>query len=241
MPGRAQPLAVTPTMVKALMIHSAQLNSPNRNNIERRYFGAGLPDDPTSVLYDSDSSFTTLFELDIVDSTKWRKAPYPIPPALRDVNGKFKGEVIITVAYASALDPAAGVEYVRFNVDVGFGTLAQDVDGKLQFNGAVPAEGEPGTTGFEKAQLENGGKWSPVKTYRRIFQGKGGDQWALQAGLLRREFEPRLLQPLRVIILVTLRATDENMNVYREGRQELDARNWLTQDISPRIDIPVGT
>lgn len=238
--GRAQPLAVTPTMVKALMIHSAQLNSPDRSNIERRYFGAGLPDDPTSVLYDSDSSFTTLFELDIVDSTKWRKAPYPIPPSLRDANGKFKGEVIITVAYAPALDPAAGAEYVRFNVDVGFGTLAQDVDGKLQFNGAVPAEGEPGTTGFEKAQLENGGKWSPVKTYRRIFQGKGGDQWALQAGLLRREFEPRLQHPLRVIILVTLRATDGNMNVYREGRQELTARNWLTQDLSQRIDLPIG-
>lgn len=239
LPGRAQALTVTPTMVKALMIHSAQLNSPDRNNIERRYYGAGLPDDPSSVLYDSDSSFTTLFELDIVDSTKWRKSPYPIPPALRDVNGKFKGEVIITAAYAPILDSAAGAEYVRFNVDVGFGTLEQDNDGKLQFKGAVPAQGEPGTTGFEKAQLENGGKWSPVKIFRRVFQRKSGDQWALQAGLLRREFEPILQQPLRVIILVTLRATDGNMNVYREGRQELEARNWLTQDLSQRINISV--
>ena len=125
-------------------------------------------------------------------------------------------------------------------MDIGFGTLSEDADGKLQFKGAVPAEGEPGTTGFEKAQLENGGKWSPVKTYRRIFRGKIGDQWALQASLLRREFEPRLLQPLRVIILVTLRATDGNMNVYREGRRELEARNWLTQDLSQRIDVPVS-
>lgn len=240
LPGRVQPLAVTPTMVKALIIHSAQMNSPDRNNIERRYFGAGLPDDPMSVLYDSDSSFTTLFELDIVDSTKWRKSSYPIPPVLRDSNGKFKGEVIITAAYAPNLDSGAGAEYVRFNVDIGFGTLSEDADGKLQFKGAVPAEGEPGTTGFEKAQLENGGKWSPVKTYRRIFRGKIGDQWALQASLLRREFEPRLLQPLRVIILVTLRATDGNMNVYREGRRELEARNWLTQDLSQRIDVPVS-
>lgn len=239
LPGRALPVNVSPTMVKALMIHSAQLNSPTRSNFERRYFGAGLPDDPASLLYDSDSSFTTMFELDIVDSTKWRKTPYPIPPSLRDANGKFKGEVIITAAYAPPLNPGAGAEYVRFNVDISFGTLSPNADGNLQLEGQVPAEGEPGTTGFEKAQLEHGGKWSPVKIYRRAFTGKAGAQWALQANLLRREFEPKLQVPLRVFILVTLRATDGNTNIYREGRQELAARNWLTQDLSQRVDVPV--
>nr|WP_238380063.1 S8 family anti-phage peptidase IteS [Janthinobacterium sp. Marseille] len=241
LPGRQQALAVSPTMVKALMIHSAQLNSPDRNNVERRYFGAGLPADPASVLYDSNASFTTLFELDIVDSTKWRKTPYPIPASLRDEQGKLKCEVIITAAYAPPLDSSAGAEYVRFNVDVGFGTLMPDEDGKLQFKGEVPAYGEPGTVGFEKAQVENGGKWSTVKTYRRVFKAKAGDQWALQAMLLRREFEPRLAHPLRVIILVTLRAIDGNQNIYSEGRQELVARNWLTQDLSQRIEVPIRT
>ncbi|WP_188379855.1 S8 family anti-phage peptidase IteS [Oxalicibacterium faecigallinarum] len=240
-PLRSTPLAVTPTMVKALMIHSAQLNSPDRNSFERRYYGAGLPDDPVSVLYDTDSSFTALFELDIVDSTKWRKTPYPIPPSMRDENGKLKGEVIITVAYAPPLNPGAGAEYVRFNVDVGFGVLTQDAAGKMSFNGEVPADGEPGMSGFEKAQLEHGGKWSTVKTYRREFQGKSGDQWAVQAGLLRREFEPPLVRPLRVIILITLRSTDGNQNIYREGRQELEARNWITQDLSQRVDVNLRT
>jgi hypothetical protein len=69
------------------------------------------------------------------------------------------------------------------------------------------AEGELGTTGFEEAQVEHGGKWSPVKTYRRSFpKGAAGNVWALQATLLRRAFEPPLAQPLRVVIAVTLRS-----------------------------------
>ena len=121
-PNRTHAVTVTPNLVKALLIHSAQLNSPERPAIERRYFGAGMPTVVTDIFYDSDDSFTMLFELDIADTTKWRKAPFPIPSSLM-VDGKFRGEVIITAAYAPPLNPTAGAEYVRFNVDVGFGTL----------------------------------------------------------------------------------------------------------------------
>ncbi|NHZ61248.1 S8 family anti-phage peptidase IteS [Massilia genomosp. 1] len=241
LPGRPYDVAVSPTMVKALLIHSAQLNSPERGMAERRYYGTGLPGDPMMVLYDSDSSFTMLFELDIVDTMKWRKAPYPIPPSLLH-NGKLRGEVIMTVAYAPPLDPAAGAEYVRFNVDVGFGTFSPNPGGEPRFNGCVPAEGELGTTGLEEAQVEHGGKWSPVKVYRRRFpKGVAGDTWGLQATILRRAIEPQLAQPLRVVIAITLRALDDNPNVYGEGRTLLAASNWISQDLSLRVDVPVRT
>jgi subtilisin family serine protease len=237
--GRANPLTASPVMVKALMIHSAQLGAPERAAFERRYYGAGMPGDPTAVLYDSDSSFTMLFELDIVDSMKWRKAPFPIPPSLIH-EGKLKAEVLITAVYAPPLDPSKGAEYVRFNVDVGFGRLSTNAKGNLAFQGCIPAEGELGTTGFEEAQVEHGGKWSPVKTYRRSFsKGAAGNTWALQATLLRRAFEPPLAQPLRVVIAVTLRSLDGNPNVYEEGRRLLAATNWLSQDIAARIAVPV--
>lgn len=241
LPGRPYDVAVSPTMVKALMVHSAQLNSPERDIAERRYYGAGMPGDPMMVLYDSDSSFTMLFELDIVDNMKWRKTPYPIPPSLLH-NGKLRGEVIMTVAYAPPLDPAAGAEYVRFNVDVGFGTFTPNPDGEPRFKGCVPAEGELGTTGLEEAQVEHGGKWSPVKVYRRRFpKGVAGDTWGLQATILRRAIEHHLAQPLRVVIAITLRALDDNPNVYGEGRTLLAASNWISQDLSLRIDVPVRT
>jgi hypothetical protein len=104
----------------------------------------------------------------------------------------------------------------------------------------VPAEGELGTTGFEEAQVEHGGKWSPVKTYRRAFpKGAAGTTWALQATLLRRAFEPPLAQPMRAVIIVTLRALDDNPLVYEEGRRLLAASNWQHQDIAARIEVPV--
>ncbi|MFZ6800085.1 S8 family anti-phage peptidase IteS [Undibacterium sp. Di24W] len=238
-PGRANPLTASPVMVKALMIHCAQLGAPDRTALERRYYGAGMPGDPTAVLYDSDSSFTMLFELDIVDSMKWRKAPFPIPPSLIH-EGKLKAEILITAVYAPPVDPTKGAEYVRFNVDVGFGRLSTNAKGNLAFQGCVPIEGELGTTGFEEAQVEHGGKWSPVKTYRRSFpKGATGNVWALQATLLRRAFEPPLAQPLRVVIVVTLRSLDGNPNVYQEGRRLLAATNWLNQDIAARIVVPV--
>jgi serine protease AprX len=241
LPGRPYDVEVSPTMVKALMVHSAQLNSPERGIAERRYYGAGLPGDPGVVLYDSDSSFTVLFELDIIDTMKWRKAPYPIPPSLLH-EGKFRGEVIITAVYSPPLDPSAGAEYVRFNVDVGFGTFTANPGGEPHFKGCVPALGELGTTGLENAQVEHGGKWSPVKIYRRRFpKGMAGDTWGLQATLLRRAVEPQLAQPLRVVIAVTLRALDDNQDVYGEGRRLLAASNWISQDLSQRVDVPVRT
>lgn len=223
------------------MIHSAQLDAPERGAIERRYYGAGIPGDPIAVLYDSDSSFTTLFELDIVDSMKWRKAPFPIPPSLIH-EGKLRAEVIITAVYAPPLDPSKGAEYVRFNVDVGFGRLSTNGKGGYAFHGCVPADGELGTTGFEEAQVEHGGKWSPVKTYRRSFsKGVADGTWALQATLLRRAFEPPLAQPLRVVIAVTLRALDGNPGIYHEGRRLLAGMNWLTQDIAVPVNVSVRT
>ncbi|NQE28213.1 peptidase [Herbaspirillum seropedicae] len=237
--ARKHRFTVTPNIVKALLVHSAEINSPERSATEKRYFGSGTPLDPLSVLYDSNSSFTMMFELDITESTKWRKSPFPIPPSLFKA-GKLNCEVIITAAYAPVLDPNAGAEYVRVNVDVGFGLLEPDATGKIQFKGQVPAKGELGTTGHEQAQVEYGGKWSPIKIYRRSFpNGKSGTNWALQATLLKRALEPRLAKPVRVIIIVTLRALDNNPNIYEEGQRALAATNWIREPLPARTPITV--
>jgi hypothetical protein len=190
--NRRNPIPVSPTLVKALIVHAAELNSPPRTVRERRYFGAGIPSDPVGVLYDSDSSFTLMFEIDLVDGAKWRKAPYPIPESLL-VNGKLRAEVIMTCAYASPLNGDAGAEYVRFNASIGFGTLEPNEKGALEFAGQLPGDYEEGSHGFESAQIEHGGKWAPVKVFRRSMKnGVAGNVWAVQASVLRREFEPIL-------------------------------------------------
>lgn len=236
---RQHGLTPSPTLIKALMIHSAELASPPRTPVHRRYYGAGIPSDPMAVLYDGPDSFTLVFEADLTPGTKWRKAPYPIPLSLL-VDGKFRGEVVMTGVYAPPLDGTAGAEYVRANVELGFGLLQPDEDGDLQFKGQVPMKGEKGTDGMEKAQVEHGGKWSPVKIHRRVFTGVTGTSWALQASMMRRANEPVGQDPLRTVIIVTLRSVDGNDDIYNEGARALAATNWVTQQLPVRVPININ-
>ncbi len=70
-----------------------------------------------------------------------------------------------------------------------FGVL----DGE-SMKGKVPMEGEKGSSGYESAQIEHGGKWSPVKIHRQRFpNGISGDVWVLQAKVMLRANEPYFL------------------------------------------------
>lgn len=229
--GRAG-LTPTPSLVKALMIHAAQLSSPAYDTIERRYFGAGRPDDILRTLYDSDDSFTLVFQAEVVQGMKWRKTPYPIPSALMH-NGKFRGEIIITAAYAPPLDPSAGSEYVRANIELSFGK----VDGNT-IKGMVPMEGEEGQSGYESAQVEHGSKWSPIKVHRTRFpNGVDVDQWGLQASVVLRAYELPQEKSLPVSILVTLRALDGNPQVRSDGLRELNLQNWIHSPLPIRVPV----
>jgi hypothetical protein len=228
-------LQANPALVKALMIHASQLSGPAYTGWERRYFGAGLPQDALTVLFDRDDSFTLVFEASLIPGAwRWRKSNYPIPAALRH-QGKLRAEVIITAVYAPPLNATYGAEYVRANLELGFGV--EDDDG---FKGKVPLLGEEGTTGYEAEQVEYGGKWAPVKVHRRKFpQGVSGEAWALNAKLMLRAFEPPLQEALKAYIVVTLRATDGDARVHTQGLQALQASNWVMHQLPVRVPIVV--
>lgn len=238
--ARPHGLAPSPSLVKALLIHSAELSSPQRTPEHRRYFGAGMPVDPMAVLYDSSNSFTLVFEVDLVTGTKWRKDRYPIPDSML-VDGKLSGEVILTAVYSPPVDGSAGAEYVRANLEVGFGILAPDEDGTMQFHGRAPMKSEKGSSGLETAQIEHGGKWSPVKSHRKVFSRTSGENWALQASMMRRANEPAAEAPMRAVIIVTLRSLDEGADIYNEGARALAAANWVTQTLPLTVPINVIT
>ncbi|MCZ8076670.1 MAG: S8 family peptidase [Paucibacter sp.] len=227
-------LTAKPSMVKALMVHAAHLTSPDYSPKERRYYGAGRPPEVLRTLYDTDDSFTLVFEANLVPGRRWRKSPFPIPAALLTEDGKFRGEIVITAVYAPPLDPNAGSEYVRANVELSFGVL----DDSGHIHGRVPMEGEAGTSSYETVQIEHGGKWSPVKLHRKAFpKGCAGQNWALQAAVVLRANEPPLSKPLNVAIAVTLRALDGNPEVHSDGVRALNALNWATQTLPARVPI----
>lgn len=227
-------LTPTPALIKALMIHSAQLSSPDYEAFERRYHGAGRPEAILKCLYDSDDSFTMVFQADLVPGMRWRKTPYPIPNALLH-QGKFRGEIIITAAYAPPVDPSAGSEYVRANVELSFG----EIDGN-NIKGKVPMDGEEGQSGYEAAQVEHGSKWSPVKVHRKSFpNGTSVETWGLQATAMLRAFEPSLTHALPVTIIVTLRALDGNPDVRSDGLRALTQTNWIHSALP--VHTPIRT
>lgn len=228
-------LQANPSLVKALMMHAAQLSGPAYEPWERRYYGAGFPKDALSVLFDRDDSFTLVFEASLIPGAwRWRKTNYPIPDALRH-QGKFRGEVIITAAYAPPLDASYGSEYVRANLELGFG-----VDDGENFHGQVPQLREKGSAGYEAEQIEHGGKWSPVKVHRKKFpQGIAGDVWALNATLTLRALQPQLATDLKTYIVVTLRAVDGDPRVHTQGIQAVQAANWIHHSLPVRVPVTV--
>lgn len=197
-----------------------------------------MPSDPMAVLFDSSNSFTLVFEVDLVTGTKWRKGQYPIPASML-AGGKLSGEVVLTAVYSPPVDAAAGAEYVRANLEVGFGTLEPDDDGVAQFRGRVPMKWEQGSDGLESAQVEHGGKWSPVKIHRKVFSGTTGSNWALQASMMRRANEPPAEAPMRAVIIVTLRSINEDGDIYNEGARALASANWVTQSLPLTVPINV--
>lgn len=225
----------SPALVKAVMIHAAQLASPEYDAYQRRFFGAGRPDDVLRALYDSDDSFTLVFQANLVPGNmRWRKTPYPMPDVLMQ-DGRFRGEIIMTAVYAPPLDSNAGSEYVRANVELSFGLIEGNT-----ITGKVPMESDEGQSGYEIAQIANGSKWSPVKVHRNAFpRGISGTNWGVQATALLRAYEPDLTEPLPVHIIVTVRSLDGDTQVRAAGMRALAQRNWVQTPLPVHVPIRV--
>jgi hypothetical protein len=224
---------VTPVLVKALMIHNAMLRAPEREGWERRFYGHGQPGPVADCLLAADDSFTLVFEPKLVDRLKWTTHPYPVPDCLL-VDGKFRGEILLTLCYAPPLSEQFGAEYVRANVDVSFGGYVLNDDGNPEIRGLVPFVVDGAAeSNREAAQVEHGYKWSPVKTYRKRFpRGQAVPEvLALQASLTRRASERPHDQPLPVVIICTLRALSPELPVYQQGLQKLRNTAWVATDL----------
>lgn len=231
---------VVPELVKALMIHSAALNSPDRPPSERHYHGFGVPESPLETLFCAPDCFTLLFQADVMDSTHWVKTPYPIPACLRPAPDKFRGEIVMTLCYAPPVDGSAGEEYIRANINASLGNYEQDAAGKWHHKAIVPLETPPWADLHEEAQIDHGFKWSPVKVYRKRFtRGTHVGALRLKLELLRRAGEIAQPRPQRAYVLVTLRGLAPDQPVYNDGIVALRQSNWVAQSIAQAVHIHV--
>ncbi|WP_454843219.1 S8 family peptidase [Rahnella aceris] len=227
--------------VKALIIHSAMLeNNGVTDPKEINYVGFGVPHESTKDLLScKPNEITFLFEVDTREGIEFGRYPFVIPESLRNSEGKFSGEILMTLVYSPPLDPNYPSEYCRSNVDVSFGTYdydKDDKDKKRKHMSKVPQIKDKSEL-YEKYLIENGFKWSPIKVYRKKYpKGTLGDTWRLKLDVQRRAEQDPLEHPQRAVLLITMRSIDGSNEVYSKAIEMMDELEWESDDIVTDIE-----
>lgn len=215
-------------LTKAFLIHNARINSKNLDieNDSINYYGFGRPSYNTNeFLRCSDNEITLVFKQTITRGTHLEMWDFPFPKCLIK-NGKYTGEIIMTLAYNPPIDQNFGSQYCRTNIDVSFGTYR--THGKREFKGQVPLE-EDWADRYESSRVKKGYKWSPIKSYYRNFKNgiNTWDGWKIRINMIERDdMEPKQ----EFILIVTIRG-QENDPVYNDMVIELQNQNFLTTNL----------
>lgn len=227
-------------MVKALLTHSAAVASPKRSAEDRDYYGFGIPESVIDTFFCDPESFTMMFQAELMDGIIWEKTPFPIPACLHKDGTHLRAEVVMTLVYSPPVDAKHGSEYIRANIDASFGNYDPDEDGALHHHGLVPLDVPRKEDLYEKAMIDHGFKWSPVKVYKGRFPGgKAGKSFRLKLELLRRAGEPSQIEPQKAVVLLTFKAIDAGQNVYADGIRAMRIVNWVTETVSNKTHVRV--
>lgn len=225
-------------MAKAMLMHSARLETKAIRKKEQhlmKYYGFGKPSNNLNdILKCSENEITLVFNQTIRRGRHLEMIDFPYPPSLIR-NGKYYGEVTMTLLYEPPLDARYGSEYCRTNIDVSFGTYITKSDGKLDFKGEVPLDARWDQK-FEQERVRNGFKWSPTKSfYRKMSKGiQEKDGWKLRIDLTPRndlEFSEQ-----EFVLIVTIK-TEEDLDIYSEMVRELRQQGHITNNLETRQDI----
>lgn len=219
-------------LARALAIHSALIRSKGVSGGEDlRYRGFGVPGDLTHVISCAQWQATLIFEPELLSGLEFERTPFPIPDALRNNQGKVKGEFFITLSYDPPVDSSFGAEYCRTNVDVSLGTYDVGKDDKRHHRMQIPPEPKDLSRLYEKQLIEHGFKWSPNKVYHRLVpRGIAGDIWRLHVSVTHRAgFHTDI--PLTAVVVVTMVDPDGKGRVYDETVALMNQLGWESHNL----------
>jgi len=226
-------------LTKALIIHSANINTRNimdQSSENIKYFGFGLPSSfNRDIVNCCENEITLVFRQKILSGTHLEMIDFPFPASLMK-EGKCFGEISMTLAYNPVLDLRFGCEYCRTNVDVSFGTFKHDSDGDVIFTGRVPLECTWDER-FEKSRVENGFKWSPIKSYFRKIGKKGidvGEGWKIRLDLTARN--EANVNSQEFVLIVTIK-DQEGHDIYSEVVNGLRAKGYTTNNLETKAQV----
>ena len=196
---------------------------------DENFFGFGLPSPVPYCLECSPHTSTLVFE-DVLRPgyfLEWDDFPYP--SSLRR-NGRYFGEVWMTVAFAPARGARWGTEYCESHIDAHFGvyrTQKSRKTGQLKpkptFVGLVPPEHRNPGLLYESYQVEKLRKWAPVRTYYGDLgeKGQAGDRWRLKLQLLTRHgnADEETVKPQPFSLILTIADPTKKAPIYDEMAQ----------------------
>lgn len=235
----------SPVLARALLTHHARdprtkLRVPDG---DENFFGFGLPAPVPYCLECTPHSSTLVFD-DVLRPgyfLEWDDFPYP-PSLKRD--GRFFGEVWMTVAFAPTRGRRWGTEYCETHIDAHFGVYRTQKDRatgtikpKPVFVGLVPPEHKNPGQLYESYQVERLRKWAPVRTYYGHLgqNGERGDRWRLKLQLLtRHELEnEQAFNPQPFSLIITISDPEKKGRVYDEMAQIIRNR-FQSQNLTVR-------
>lgn len=245
---------VTPTpstvLARALLTHHAR-DPRTKNRVpdgDENYFGFGLPAPVPDCLECTPHTSTLVFD-DVLRPghfLEWDNFPYP-PSLYRD--GRFYGEIWMTVAFSPSRGARWGSEYCETHINAHFGVYRRqksrdtgEYKPKPIFVGLVPPEHKNPGTLYESYQIEKLRKWAPVRTYHGDLGEKGekGDRWRLKLQLLTRHEARKQVatRPQPFSLIVTIADPEKKVRVYDEMarlvRNRFQAQN-LTVRAATRV------
>lgn len=217
---------------KAFLVHSASIPEKAKKDTKHfnHYYGYGLPQQNLEdILTCTSSSVTLVFSGTLYDGSFIEFNDFPYPKSLFR-NGKCFGDIKLTLAYTPKLDASFGQEYCRANIDAHFGTYDYiDDEGHVKgFGSEVPLE-KKWDQKYEKAQVENGFKWNPIKSYSRsIKRGIEQKPWRLMVDSVARLGDN--YEGQEFVLFITI-SDQENNDIYSEIVQALRARGYYHNDV----------
>lgn len=239
----------SPVLARALLTHHARdpRTSQRVPDGEENFFGFGLPAPVPYCLECTPHTSTLVFD-DVLRPgyfLEWNDFPYP--PSLKH-DGKYYGEVWMTVAFAPARGARWGTEYCETHIDAHFGVYRKEtsretglVKPKLKFVGLVPPEHKNVGELYESYQVEKLRKWAPVRTYHGNMEGgERGERWRMMVRLLTRHGieDEDAFKPQPFSLIVTIADPQKKVRVYDEMAQ-LVRNRFQSQNLTVRASARV--
>lgn len=260
-----------PLLLKCLLIHSAKYPDVDIDSDEKfQKMGFGMPSSVNEILYNSENEITLVIR-DVIEKGSFIEIlDFPFPKSMIE-NGYYYGEISVTLVSSPDLVQSQGEEYCQSNIDVFFGTYDEVVEreGKTIRNPLGKDDNyknmlNPGL--YSKSIIKRNRQFRTeriLKSYYQKFQpvkkwvvnldelSEGNREkyleypklWNLKIEGLFRDHIERITDQINTefCLIVTIRDTKYDNNIYAEITTELEANNFVQNDINLKSKVRLSS